>query len=137
MMGTRRLLLFLLPVIVSGCAQAEAPPAPANHASAFQQLTDDFLYGSLALSPVFATSTGYHEHNGIRLDEQLDDYSAAGLDAQRRWYDDLQKRLGAFDAASLDKEQQADLAIARNAVGLALLDLNTIQSFLDLLTTSA
>jgi len=118
--------LFL---IVSACAQPPAPPATSDNAAAIQQLTDDFLYGSLALSPVFATSAGYHEHKGIRLDEQLDDYSAAGLDAQRRLYDDLQKKFAALDAASLDKEQRADLDIARNAIGLSLLDLNTIQSF--------
>ena len=31
--------------------------------------------------------------------------------------------------ASLDKEQKADLEIMKDAIGLALLDLNTIQSF--------
>ena len=43
----------------------------------FNKLTDDFMYGALALTPVSATQAGYHEHNGMSLDEALDDYSAA------------------------------------------------------------
>ncbi len=39
----------------------------------FTKLTDEFAYGSLALSPVAATSAGYHEHHGVKLDEKLDD----------------------------------------------------------------
>ena len=38
-------------------------------------------------------------------------------------------RIAAVDPASLDKEQKADLEIMKDSVGLALLDLNTIQSF--------
>ena len=121
-----RSALFL--VIVSGCAQP-APPAAVNPTSDLEKLTDDLLYGSLALSPVFATATGYHEHNGVRLDEQLDDYSPAGIDAQRRLYEELQKRIASLNQSSLDKEQQADLEIMRNAIGLGLLDLDTIQSY--------
>src|SRR5713226_4282840 len=41
----------------------------------FSKLTEEFVYSSLALSPVSATSAGYHEHNGVSLDEKLDDYS--------------------------------------------------------------
>jgi len=115
-------------VIVSGCAQP-APPAAVNTTSDLEKLTDDLLYGSLALSPVFATATGYHEHNGVRLDEQLDDYSPAGIDAQRRLYEELQRRIASLNQSSLDKEQQADLEIMRNAIGLGLLDLDTIQSY--------
>ena len=115
-------------MIVSGCAQP-APPAAVNTTSDLEKLTDDLLYGSLALSPVFATATGYHEHNGVRLDEQLDDYSPAGIDAQRRLYEELQRRIASLNQSSLDKEQQADLEIMRNAIGLGLLDLDTIQSY--------
>jgi len=41
----------------------------------------------------------------------------------------LQTRIASLNQASLDKEQQADVEIMRNALGLALLDLNTIQSY--------
>jgi len=45
----------------------------------FSKLSEDFVYGSLALSPVSSTAAGYHEHQGIRLDEKLDDYSPGGI----------------------------------------------------------
>ena len=71
--------------------------------SDFDKLTDDLLYGSLALSPVSATQTGYHEHNGAALDELLDDYSAAGIEAQRKFYEAFQDRVNALNSSSLDK----------------------------------
>jgi uncharacterized protein (DUF885 family) len=98
-------------------------------ASDFETLTDEFLYGSLALSPVAATATGYHEHGGVRLDERLDDYSVGGIDAQRRFYESFQARVNALNTASLDREQQADLEIIRNNLNLSLLELNSIQSY--------
>jgi uncharacterized protein (DUF885 family) len=95
----------------------------------FEKLTDDFTRGVLALSPASATQAGYHVHNGMALDEAIDDFSPAGIDAQRRFYQDTQKRLAALDVASLDRGQQADLEILRNNVGGALLELDTIQSY--------
>src|SRR5260370_2088172 len=51
----------------------------------FGALEDEFVYGSLALSPVSATSAGYHVHQGKRLDEMLDDFSPSGIAEQRRF----------------------------------------------------
>ncbi len=95
----------------------------------FEKLTDDFTRSVLAFSPAAATQAGYHDHNGMALDEAIDDFSPAGIDAQRRFYQDTQKRLAALDVASLDRGQQADLEILRNNVGGALLELDTIQSY--------
>ena len=81
------------------------------------------------MSPVSATQAGYHEHNGTKLDEQLDDFSAAGIDAQRRFYKDVQGRLASLNPASLDREQQADLQVLRNNIGVSLLELDTIQNY--------
>src|SRR5437764_8648624 len=97
-------------------------------ASDFEKLTEDLLYGSLALSPVSATQTGYHEHNGVQLDEMLDDYSKAGIETQRKFYEGFQNRVNALDSISLDNEQRADLEIMKNNSNLSLLELNTIQS---------
>jgi len=128
----RYLLLVLAGVFAFACSAP--PPAntntpPANGAMDFEKLTDDLLYGSLALSPVGATQAGYHEHNGLQLDEQIDDFSAAGIEAQRRFYDGLATRINALDAASLDHEQQADLDIMKNQLNLAMLELTVIQSY--------
>ena len=120
----RHLLPFALFVCLTACTQA---PSPAPKDS--EKLTQDFIYGTLALSPVSATQAGYHRHNGTGLDDLLDDYSVAGLEQQRGFCKGIQDRAGALDAAKLDKEQKADLDIIKSNAGLCLLELNTIQSF--------
>jgi len=107
----------------------QSSPRPTAAAADLARLTDDFTYGTLALSPVSATQAGYHRHHGVVLDEEVDDYSPAGIEAQRRFYTEIERRAAALDTAGLDKEQQTDLAIIRNAVGLAVYELETIQSY--------
>jgi uncharacterized protein (DUF885 family) len=117
-------------ICLGGCNRQ--PSQTANTMAArpdFEKLTDDFTRNVLALSPVSATQAGYHDHNGKVLDEALDDLSPAGMDAQRRFYQDTQKQLAALDVASLDREQRADLEILRNNIGVSLLELDTIQSY--------
>jgi uncharacterized protein (DUF885 family) len=95
----------------------------------FDKLTEDFLYGSLSLSPVTATATGYHLHNGVPLDELVDDYSAGGLDQQRTFYKDFQLRVANLDVTKLDKEQRVDLDMMKNNAELAMLEFDSIQSY--------
>src|SRR6266446_306198 len=125
-----RRILPILVLLLAGCSPSRYTVTNnKSSASDFAKLTDDLLYGSLALSPVNATQVGYHDHNGIQLDELLDDYSAAGIDSQRKFYEDFQSRVNALNSAALDKEGQADLEIIKNNLNLALLELNTIQSY--------
>jgi uncharacterized protein (DUF885 family) len=119
----KRLSIFVFALLLGSCSSR---PNPAMD---FEKLTQDFIYGSLALSPVSATATGYHLHNGVPLDELLDDYSAGGLDQQRAFYQDFQMRIAALDATKLDKEQRVDLDIIKNNIDLGLLELDTIQSY--------
>jgi uncharacterized protein (DUF885 family) len=114
-----------LPSLLVALAGCGAKPITTD----FDKLSQDLIYDSLAFSPVNATSTGYHIHNGIPLDELLDDYSPQGMDQQRGFYQGMQMRMAAVDAASLDREQKADLEIMKDALGLALLELNAIQSY--------
>src|SRR5258708_18580129 len=109
----------------------------------FSKVTEDFVYGSLALSPVSATSAGYHEHNGRRLDEKLDDLSFSGIQDQRRFYSDFRDRLTLIKSESLSPEERADYQIIQNQIDLTMLDLLQIQSFrhnptlyLDLIATT-
>jgi uncharacterized protein (DUF885 family) len=102
---------------------------PALSAQDFDALVGEFVTSSLALSPVTATGQGYHRHNGVSLDEELDDFSPAASNRALRFYRDWEQRVERLDAAALDAEQQADLQIIRNAIGLALLDLQTIQTY--------
>src|SRR2546423_86163 len=125
----RYLSIVLLLLCVSCSTTKPTTTTNMNSSADFDKLTDDLLYGSLALSPVSATQTGYHEHNGVQLDEMLDDYSAAGIDTQKKFYEGFQGRVNALNVSSLDKEQQADLEIIKNNLNLSLLELNTIQSY--------
>ncbi len=84
-------------ICLMSCKQ-QAPPAAKPDLSS---LTDDFVYGSLALSPMSATSAGYHEHKGVNLEDQLDDFSAAGIDQQHKFYSDFHNRLAAIQQDSL------------------------------------
>jgi uncharacterized protein (DUF885 family) len=96
---------------VSGCKQPAAPAKPD-----LGSLTDDFVYGSLALSPVGATAAGYHQHKGVNLDEQMDDFSAAGIDQQHKFYSDFHSRLAAIQQDSLSAEDRAHYQIIDNQV---------------------
>src|SRR5689334_4432061 len=131
---------YLLSISVLLCVSCNAPKQESNSKdspgqtantanSDFDKLTDDLIYGSLALSPVSATQTGYHEHNGVQLDEMIDDFSPAGIEAQRKFYEDFRNRADAWNPSSLDKEQASDLQIIKTDLNLYLLDLNTIQSY--------
>ncbi len=127
----RRYLTILLLILCAGCSAGQPPAAtaPAVPPVDFEKLTNDLLYASLAFSPVTATQTGYHQHNGLQLDELLDDYSAASIEQQRKFFEDFQRRVQTLNPESFDKEQRADLDIIKNDLNLSLLEINTIQSY--------
>ena len=102
---------------------------PEKQKPDFSKLTEDFVYGSLALSPVSATQAGYHEHKGVRLDEKLDDFSSSGVETGRKFYTGFHERLATIDPQMLSAEERADYQIIQNAVDLSLLDFQQIQSY--------
>ena len=101
----------------------------ASTDSQFEQLVDDFVFGTLALSPTNATSFGYHVHHGASLDDMLDDFSPAGIAASRGLLQDVDARIARLDTASLDAEQRADIDIMHDALGASRLELDEIQSY--------
>jgi uncharacterized protein (DUF885 family) len=109
---------------MAGCKMPEEKQKPD-----FSKLTEDFVYGSLSLSPVSATQAGYHEHQGVRLDEKLDDFSPSGVEAARKFYAGFRDRLASIDQQALSVEERADYQIIQNAIELSLLDLQQIQSY--------
>jgi uncharacterized protein (DUF885 family) len=117
---------------VLGCPGVWAASTNAKAASTdsqFQQLVDDFVFGTLALSPTTATSFGYHVHHGASLDDMLDDFSPAGIAASRGLLQDIEARIARLDTASLDAEQRADIDIMHDALGASRLELDEIQSY--------
>jgi len=111
-------------ILIAGCKMA-----PEKQMPDFSKLTEDFVYGSLALSPVSATQAGYHEHQGVKLDEKLDDFSPSGIEAARKFDAGFHDRLAAIDQQALSAEERADYQIIENAIELSLLDLQQIQSY--------
>jgi uncharacterized protein (DUF885 family) len=97
--------------------------------ASFGQVVDDFVYGTLALSPTAATGVGYHVHHGIVLDDVLDDFSAEGIEDSHRLLSDIEARLAKIDVSLLDPQQQADIDIIRDGIGAQRLDLDEIQTY--------
>lgn len=120
----RRHITLAAALLLCGCSRQETPKEP------FEKLAAEFVYTTLASSPVFATSTGYHEHNGVRLDAILDDYSPAAIERQKRWYQDFRLRLArSIDPSKLNPEDRADYDLLEDQVSLALLEFTTIQNY--------
>jgi uncharacterized protein (DUF885 family) len=95
----------------------------------FSRVTEDFVYSTLALSPVSATSAGYHEHRGAALDEMLDDYSAQGIQQQRTMFQGFRDRLNAAKPETMSAEDRADYEVMQNQIALAFLEFDKIQSY--------
>src|SRR6202790_3985109 len=112
-------------------ASAAKPAATAHAASTdpFEQLLDDFVLGTLALSPTYATGFGYHVHHGASLDDMLDDFSPAGIAASRSLTRAIEAGLARLDTASFDAEQRADIDIMQGALGASRLELDEIQGY--------
>src|ERR1700730_1513886 len=88
--------------LIAGILSSPSVPASAGQ---FEQLVDDFVLGTLALSPANATSVGYHVHHGTVLDDLLDDFGPGGVAASRGLLHDIEARIAKLDTASLDAEQ--------------------------------
>ncbi len=117
---------WLLSVTVGAALTAGGCARKPNE---FDGAVEDFVYSALALSPVSATQAGYHVNQGVELDARLDDYSPRGIERQRRFFTGFRSRLEGFPASSLDAEEQADRRIMEDQISLALLDLDTTESF--------
>jgi hypothetical protein len=87
-----------------------------------------FVQQTLAFHPTSATAAGYHEHEGMLLDEHLGDYTESRLDRQLSFYTEADHTIQSFLNAGLDAESHADLELIRRQVRYGLFELNTLQS---------
>ncbi len=115
-------IVAILLVALCGCDPPANPPQ-------FAGLAEEFVYTTLAFSPVNATAAGYHQHQDRNLDRTLDDFSPAALDRQRQFYRGFEERLKRIDPARYRVEDRADYDIVRQQIALALLELDRIQSY--------
>jgi uncharacterized protein (DUF885 family) len=102
----------------------------------FTQLSDEFVKGSLALSPVSASNAGYHKHKDpksgktIALDAQLDDVGPQGVAALEKFYSDWRTRFQReTPLASLNAEDAADYRLIDDQIALNLLEYEKIQNY--------
>jgi uncharacterized protein (DUF885 family) len=116
--------------LIVAVALTLAACAPQRPKESFSKLAEEFIYTSLANSPVAATQVGYHRHGDLELDSMLDDFSPTAIERQRRWYQDLRLRLQeSVDEQALSPEDRADLDIIHDQISLALLELQSIQNY--------
>ena len=108
-----------------GVTPTRAAPAELQ----FNQVVDDFVFGSLALSPVTASAVGYHRYHGEMLEDKLDDYSSAGIKAQIKLQRDIEARIDKLDAKALNSEQRADIEVMHDAIQATRLDVEEVQSY--------
>lgn len=130
-----RLALFCVLVPVA-MARTSPSPAPRADSARFAALSDRFLKESLQLSPVSASSAGYHEYVDARtgatvqLDAELDEVSPAAFARQLAFYRGWQRRFARqTPAASLSLQDRADLRLIQDQIALALLELTRIQNY--------
>ncbi len=95
----------------------------------FEDVADDFARAALAFSPSSATAAGYHLHNGLPLDELLDDISEASFNRQRGFYRAFRQNIRKFDYSKLTPEDQADWDLVDNAISLALVELDQVRRY--------
>lgn len=93
-------------------------------------LAEEFVYTTLAFSPVSSTAQGYHQHRGVDLDSQLDDVSRQGINQQRNFYSGFHQRLTKLDRDKLSPEDRADYEIMQGEIALSLFDLDIAQTWL-------
>jgi uncharacterized protein (DUF885 family) len=102
--------------------------AACGHKATVADLAEEFVYTTLSFSPSAATAAGLHEYKGLQLDGLLDDVSPDAISRRRAFYNDFNRRLAQVDAEKLTPGDRADLAILQDRTGLALLDIERIQT---------
>ncbi|HXP66370.1 MAG TPA: DUF885 domain-containing protein [Steroidobacteraceae bacterium] len=126
-MRLNKSLTVALGAAALSCGALPARAAPAD--SPFNQIVDDYVFGSLALSPVTASTVGYHQHHGRMLEDELDDFSAAGIKAELVLQRDIEARIEKLDPKWLTPEQRADIDIMHDAILATRLDVEEMQSY--------
>jgi hypothetical protein len=123
--------LISLAAFVQPLAEQQA----SSPLTGFAALANEFVFRTLSFSPSGATQTGLHRYTDpqtkkvLALDEMLDDYSPAGMAAQRAYYEDFRRRLAKLKVGSLDPQTRADYDIMQYAIGFAFFSMDGEQFY--------
>jgi uncharacterized protein (DUF885 family) len=117
--------VIALPLSMLFIASCGGPPKPID----IEKLLQDFIGADLAMSPVTATETGFHDYEGVNLDSILDDYSERGVRGYRVFYNTMHHSVDGLDSTKLGPETRADLALIRSFCEEQLFSLDTLQVY--------
>lgn len=101
----------------------------AQGSQSTEELDERFVKDVLSVDPVAATAQGLHEYKGIALDEQLDDYSQAGVATAVRVFRGYLQEVTRRAAANPGLEEQTDLDLIRLQCESQLLDLVDVEVY--------
>ena len=123
----RSLLVVFLVAFLAGC-QSETPPTETP--TTFANLAEEYVFTALSYSPVAAAAAGYHAHNGVNLDELLDNYDEAELNKIREYLRGFRQRLERnVKPEQLNPQDRADYTILTDHLRQWELGLDTIQNY--------
>ena len=124
----KHVTLFILMFMVAMSIHAQNPDPK------FSKLAEQYMYESLALSPVNASYAGYHKRTDpktgrvVEFDAILDDVSPQGWQQQVVFYQTWQKRFRSeVNSSQLNLEDQADWRLIDDNIALSLLQLERMQ----------
>ncbi len=110
--------------------------ASLDASAKFAALSDQFMKDSLVLSPVAASSAGYHSYvdsktgQTVALDSLLDDVSLEGIAKQRAFYAGWRERFhNETPRSTLAAEDAADWQLIDDQIAQNLLEFDKIQSY--------
>ncbi len=130
-------------VLVLSASNCTFGPVPEN----LDPIVELFAHEPLAMDPVTATEVGYHQHETgdaegegggqtINLDEQLGDYSSAGIAKRVEFYEGIRARLNSHETnedvperEKLNKDRWANYGVLHNRIDRALFRLQTEKPF--------
>jgi uncharacterized protein (DUF885 family) len=112
------LLMVSLVVVLSSCAPRETEDQK------FETLAKSFIGKFLETHPEWATTLGEH-----RYDARLNDYSVAGIDADRKQAQSCLASLGAIDATRLSPVNKIDCQTFKTNLEWLLFQLDTLREY--------
>src|SRR6266705_465148 len=109
----QKLLLFIVAVLVPGCAKLPQPNSSSHSAgdAAFDRLANEYMTGYLQWRPQTGTALGFHEYDG-----KVTDLSRPSLDVELARLKSFDQRLSASDAKSLGTRAAYDYRILQNTI---------------------
>jgi len=118
-----RKLVFGAVMVCGGLMAAQAMGQTAG--DNFRHLADEyFTQAVFKFEPTAGTSVGLHQY-----DEQLEDYSRAGVERQVAALKEFEAKFDAVDGSKLDESTEGDLEMVRNNIRGTLLELETIRGW--------